>query len=601
MRIHELPSDVVRKIAAGEVVTGCYSVIKELIENSIDAKASLIEIEIKSGGKEYMKIKDNGFGMTGAEARIALRPHTTSKILAIDDLESLSTFGFRGEALSTIASVSRLQLSSRTSGSDLGSTLEVVAGEVTDEKFFTGSNGTSIEVFDLLFNTPARRKFMKSAAIEGRMVTEMVQRFILSFVEVDFVYKRDSQLIYDTRGSSGLEERAVMIYPELSKRELLSFSESHNGISIRGLVTLPSRTRRNRMGENIFVNGRYIRQFELNYALERGYGESLEKGNFPFAVVFIELDPSDIDVNIHPQKLEVKFASNTVVLDNLKRAVRSAIHGAGSFTIDILDRPDRDPSGLDEKIAERVNERPERNKSVREDFSGASKIRQMDYPKRQGFSVENEAMPVSIERRFFRAFENSAESRREAIEAFEAAFVGVFGERYLIAESQNGLLIIDQHAAHERILFERLRERPAQASQKLLMAIELKFESTKTELLLLKEKQLEQLGFNLSIESDRIFLTAIPQTLSSGNAVETLEEILDEMRLEGLEEPEKVFDNLLAMIACKAAVRTGDKLDIEQARELFGELKERELLVCPHGRPISMVIRREDLDRYFSR
>ncbi|WP_333640905.1 DNA mismatch repair endonuclease MutL, partial [Mesotoga prima] len=336
MRIHELPTDVVRKIAAGEVVTGCFSVVKELVENSIDAGASLVEIEIKAGGKEYIMVRDNGSGMTNQEAKLAIKPHTTSKISSIEDLDSLITFGFRGEALSTIASVSRMRLSTAADSEELGTILEIAGGSVTGQKPFSGSNGTLVEVFDLLYNTPARRKFLKSASIEGRMVTEMIQRFILAFENVDFVYSRDSQTVFDTRGAGSLQDRIALIYPGISTRDLIPVSGNSGEINVSGYVTLPSRTRKNRMGENIFVNGRYVRQFELNYALERGYGETLQKGNFPFAVLFIDIDPQEVDVNIHPQKLEVKFASTAAVLDEVKRAVRSAIKGAGHFTINIV-------------------------------------------------------------------------------------------------------------------------------------------------------------------------------------------------------------------------------------------------------------------------
>lgn len=336
MRIHELPTDVVRKIAAGEVVTGCFSVVKELVENSIDAGASLVEIEIRSGGKEYIMVRDNGSGMTNQEAKLAIKPHTTSKISSIEDLDSLITFGFRGEALSTIASVSRMRLSTAADSEELGTILEIAGGSVTGQKPLSGSNGTFVEVFDLLYNTPARRKFLKSASIEGRMVTEMIQRFILAFENVDFVYSRDSQTVFDTRGAGSLQDRIALIYPGISTRDLIPVSGDSGEIKVNGYVTLPSRTRKNRMGENIFVNRRYVRQFELNYALERGYGETLQKGNFPFAVLFIDIDPQEVDVNIHPQKLEVKFASTAAVLDEVKRAVRSAIKGAGHFTINIV-------------------------------------------------------------------------------------------------------------------------------------------------------------------------------------------------------------------------------------------------------------------------
>ena len=598
MRIHELPTDVVRKIAAGEVVTGCFSVVKELVENSIDAGASLVEIEIKAGGKEYIMVRDNGSGMTNQEAKLAIKPHTTSKISSIEDLDSLITFGFRGEALSTIASVSRMRLSTAADSEELGTILEIAGGSVTGQKPFSGSNGTLVEVFDLLYNTPARRKFLKSASIEGRMVTEMIQRFILAFENVDFVYSRDSQTVFDTRGAGSLQDRIALIYPGISTRDLIPVSGNSGEIKVSGYVTLPSRTRKNRMGENIFVNGRYVRQFELNYALERGYGETLQKGNFPFAVLFIDIDPQEVDVNIHPQKLEVKFASTAAVLDEVKRAVRSAIKGAGHFTINIVHSEENITGSSEERkdASEIYQDREVSNHGFK-------------HPWRNQKVFDNNASDTYTQSRFDRhlfrslvpAGEREGSPEKEKSGEGKVSFIGVFGERYLIAESEDGLMLIDQHAAHERIIFEALKESKRIAPQNLLMPLELSLERSKMDLIIAREETLKKLGFTFDFVNDKIIMVSIPQVMGVEGVVDMLEEILDEMRLEGLEDPKTVFDNLLASIACKAAIRTGNRLDIGQAEELFEELRRKNLLVCPHGRPISMVIRLEDLDRYFSR
>jgi DNA mismatch repair protein MutL len=598
MRIHELPTDVVRKIAAGEVVTGCFSVVKELVENSIDAGASLVEIEIRSGGKEYIMVRDNGSGMTNQEAKLAIKPHTTSKISSIEDLDSLITFGFRGEALSTIASVSRMRLSTAADSEELGTILEIAGGSVTGQKPLSGSNGTLVEVFDLLYNTPARRKFLKSASIEGRMVTEMIQRFILAFENVDFVYSRDSQTVFDTRGAGSLQDRIALIYPGISTRDLIPVSGDSGEIKVNGYVTLPSRTRKNRMGENIFVNGRYVRQFELNYALERGYGETLQKGNFPFAVLFIDIDPQEVDVNIHPQKLEVKFASTAAVLDEVKRAVRSAIKGAGHFTINIV------------HSEENITGSSEERKDVSEIYQDHEVSNHgFKHPWRNQKVFDNNASDTYTQSRFDRhlfrslvpAGEREGSPEKEKSGEGKVSFIGVFGERYLIAESEDGLMLIDQHAAHERIIFEALKESKRIAPQNLLMPLELSLERSKMDLIIAREETLKKLGFTFDFVNDKIIMVSIPQVMGVEGVVDMLEEILDEMRLEGLEDPKTVFDNLLASIACKAAIRTGNRLDIGQAEELFEELRRKNLLVCPHGRPISMVIRLEDLDRYFSR
>ncbi|MDD2334238.1 MAG: DNA mismatch repair endonuclease MutL [Mesotoga sp.] len=598
MRIRELSSDVVRKIAAGEVVTGCFSVVKELVENSIDAGATAIEIEIKSGGKEYMMVKDNGRGMTREEASVAILPHTTSKIVSIDDLDTLLTFGFRGEALSTIASVSRMRLSTVSDTEELGVAIDIAGGDITGEKPLSGSNGTAVEVFDLLYNTPARRKFLKSASIEGRMVTEMVQRFILAFDKIDFTYSRDSQVIFDTRGLESVEARAALIYPGLSAKDLIPVSESSAEIKIRGFVTLPNRTRKNRMGENIFVNGRYVRQFELNFALERGYGETLQKGNFPFAVLFIDIDPQEVDVNIHPQKLEVKFASTASVLDNVKRAVRSAIKGAGHFTINVVHGEENTDGSSEERkdISEIYQDHVMSDHGFKH-FWRNQKV----FDNSAGDTYTQSRFDRHLFRSFTPAEERESSPNKEKSEGAKANFIGVFGERYLIAESEDGLLLIDQHAAHERIIFEALKENKKISPQNLLMPLELNLERSKMDLVIAREETLMKLGFTFNFVNDKIIMVSIPQVIRTEGAIDTLEEILDEMRLEGLETPAKVFDNLLASIACKAAIRTGNRLDIGQAEVLFEELKKKNLVVCPHGRPISMVIRLEDLDRYFSR
>ncbi len=598
MRIHELPTDVVRKIAAGEVVTGCFSVVKELVENSIDAGASLVEIEIRSGGKEYIMVRDNGSGMTNQEAKVAIKPHTTSKISSIEDLDSLITFGFRGEALSTIASVSRMRLSTAADSEELGTILEIAGGSVTGQKPLSGSNGTLVEVFDLLYNTPARRKFLKSASIEGRMVTEMIQRFILAFENVDFVYSRDSQTVFDTRGAGSLQDRIALIYPGISTRDLIPVSGDSGEIKVNGYVTLPSRTRKNRMGENIFVNRRYVRQFELNYALERGYGETLQKGDFPFAVLFIDIDPQEVDVNIHPQKLEVKFASTAAVLDEVKRAVRSAIKGAGHFTINIVHSEENITGSSEERkdVSEIYQDHEVSNHGFKHPWSNQKVFDN---------NASDTYTQSRIDRHHFRSFalggEREGSPEKEKSGEGKVSFIGVFGERYLIAESEDGLLLIDQHAAHERIIFETLKETKRIAPQNLLMPLELNLERSRMDLVIAREETLKKLGFTFDFVNDKIIMVSIPQVMGVEGVVDVLEEILDEMRLEGLEDPKTVFDNLLASIACKAAIRTGNRLDIGQAEELFEELRRKNLLVCPHGRPISMVIRLEDLDRYFSR
>lgn len=593
MKIHELPGEVVIKIAAGEVVTGSFSIVKELIENSIDAGSTSTTIEIKGGGREYIMIKDNGHGMDSEELEVAIMPHTTSKIGKIEDLDNLETFGFRGEALSTIASVSRMKLSSIADDNETGTSLEIAGGKVIGKKPIAGNRGTTIEVYDLLYNTPARRKFLKSPASEGRMVTETIQRFLLAFPGLGLKFVRDGKTIYEAKPDQTLEERVLLMNPELRTEELIKVDETNNGIRVRGLVTLPSRTRRNRTGEAIFVNSRYVKQSELNYAVERGYGESLEKGSFPFAALFIETNPSEIDVNIHPQKLEVKFSNSSIIFESIKRAVRSAIRSAGSFVIRV--EKHTEPVSSEYLAPEREAEvtRPvDQNRLYENAYREPSTV-----PKT---GVSQRPMNIDFERTMVRKLASETafiENGKEIIN-----FIGIFGERYILLESDRGLEIVDQHAAHERIIYEDLKNGGKEIhSQNLLLPIEISVTADDLTLFSNKISTYDGLGFKGHIESDKIKLTAIPSVINEGKAKEVFNEILDELRLEGLEDANKIFDNILASIACKAAVKTGDKLDETQAVDLIRELKERKLLVCPHGRPISMTVRYKDLDRYFSR
>lgn len=567
----------------------------------LDAQATMVEVEIKAGGKEYIRVSDNGIGMLPEELKMAIKPHTTSKIQSIEDLERILTYGFRGEALSTISSVSRMRISSMPGSVDLGLTIEISGGTIVREKSYIGPKGTTVEVYDLLFNTPARRKFLKSQRVEGRMITEIVQRFILAVPDAGFKYVRDGELIYDLAPAERILERIPVVFPELSTTDLLEVKEETNGISITGYVTFPERTRFNRLGEMVFVNGRYVKQPELNYAIERGYGESLEKGRFPFAILFISVNPEMIDVNIHPQKLEVRFSNPSLVFDAIKRAVRNTLRTSGTSILRIDKRPF--PGSSTNYSGIRDTKKQESDNAERARGYGTH-LRETHWEPRNHigkgkapshYQPDSESL-LNIERTVFRRLEKT-----EAKEIGEPRLLGVFGERYILAETKDGLLIVDQHAAHERLIYEKLKKTAKIQSQKLLSPIRLTLEDSRKSLLREKKNDVEKLGFQISFEDGRIFLTGIPSILPESDAVNSLNEVLDELRLEGLEEPEKIFDHLLSTLACKSAIKTGNRLSESEAEELLKRLLEEEILFCPHGRPVTMLIRLKDLDRHFSR
>ncbi len=588
MRIHELPPDIVNKIAAGEVVTGCYSVVKELVENALDASATKIEIEIRQGGKEYIRVKDNGSGMTGEEILVAVKPHTTSKITRLDDLDKLRSFGFRGEALSTIASVSRIRVSSKTTDSELGQQAELSGGVVTSQTTVADAVGTSIEVFDLLFNTPARRKFLKSSLIEARMVTETVQRFMLGHPSVSFVYRRDGETAYTVMKTEDMLERVLNVYPDLDREDLLTVDYGEDSLKITGFISMPEKSRGNRLRENLFINGRHVRMPLLNFAVERGYGESLIKGRFPSAILFIDIDTSEIDVNVHPQKLEVRFSETQPVISAIQRAVRETLRGRKSFRVTVK-QPEsyEEAREIPEGAGPQVNER---SSSRTVGVSGYSLSKQTGRSRTEAFE------DFSKER-----FRQLGRRQERANRVSDLEPVGVLSERYILARAEDSLVIIDQHAAHERILFDQLKVSKRFPSQYLTSEIELRLDDMEIETFREKGSHFNDFGFQAELADPLLIVKAIPQMVSSSSVPELVREILDELRLEGLEEPGKVFDNILAAIACKRSIRTGDRLSIEEIGELVALLERIERPVCPHGRPLIMSISFKDLDRFFDR
>ncbi len=591
MAIKVLSQDIVRKIAAGEVVTGAFSVIKELIENSLDAEATQIDIAVRNGGKEYISVSDNGTGMNAEDLRLAIKPHTTSKIESFSDLDNLVSYGFRGEALSTIASVSRMKISSRSKNDDLGLMLEITSGEIKKEQPVSRVIGTSVEVFDLLFNTPARRKFLKSKGVEVRMITETVERFILSHPEIGFKYSRDNKLIYDISSTSSTKERITQLFPEIKLEDLIEIEDSKqvSGVSVDGYIVMPNKTRPNRLGEIIFVNGRYVKQSILNFSVERGYSESLEKGRFPYCFVFLKLFPDQIDVNIHPQKLEVKFSNTSEVKKAISRTIRETLRNKGSFSIRI-EKPESKEDVYPKSDYEQ--RRSKKHNTVKE---------RLNLEKPATYKKEaNSTLPIDIERSFFRRLDKE-KKKDEDKEMKQVELIGVLGERYLVAQVDKGLLIVDQHAAHERITFEKLKESSEVSSQNLLEPIRILLNETNLNIVEESKTLLNELGFYFEIQSDRIILKSVPYVLDNNNVETAFKDILDELRLEAFKNKKELRKAVMAEIACKSSFRTGDMMSLEQAEALIFELQKRKLLVCPHGRPLTMLLKFSDLDNYFSR
>lgn len=547
MKIKRLDDSVVSKIAAGEVVVGVHSVVKELIENALDAGAKKIVVELLNGGKSEVKVKDDGEGMAKEDLLVCYLPHTTSKISDFSDLSSLASYGFRGEALHSICSVSKVKMISREVSSPIGHEIEVVAGKLVYERPVHADTGTTVIVRDLFFNVPARRKFLKSSAIESRMATETFEKFCLSKLNVHFVLVREQQLVHDLPPSD-LLQRVKKIFPDVPVENLETFEIEHHGMVLKGCLSLSSFAKR---GLICFVNDRFVVNQTLTSAVYSAYSDLLERGKHPFVVLNLSISPREIDVNVHPQKIEVKFVDEEKVFkfvrDGLKRSLTKPV-------IRQI-RPREKPS-----IAEPVSfYRTKSEKSVIE-------------------PVEERL----IERAQFRP-------------------IGVVRGRYVLLETEERLLILDFHAAHERIVFEQLMNSLSKRNSKKLL-VELKLKMKQTDANLLASSQvLRQLGFDLKLNNDELQILQIPDWMELAEVEEFLKDSVDELKLVDLQGMNETIKKILADHACKRSMRTRDKISESETIELAKKIFEEGYNTCPHGRPLMFSIDFRDLDRFFGR
>jgi len=556
--IKKLPPNVVSKIAAGEVVAGPYSVVKELIENSIDAKATSIEIEIISGGKNYIKVKDNGTGMSKEDLLLSIEEHSTSKIEDFDDIYNLKSYGFRGEALSSIAKVSRIIIISNNGKES--NRLEAIGGKIKSiESYPTSERGTIIEVYDLFFNVPARRKFLKSPQTEKRLVTEFVEKFILANPEIAFIFKSDNEIIYNVKPST-LIERFNLIFPEVKE-----FTEIR-GKYVHGIISSPNYNRKNRTGQIFFVQKRYINDKMLYYIFENGYGEALN--NHPYGVLFIDVPSHLVDVNVHPQKLEVKFSDPNLIYSDIIRSVREGIKKFISKNIFVSQT------------------KPEHNET------------RNSYIQNQNFIKEPPQRYQGMEKQYNQPF-SIFDVVRKNIELKEDILI--LKKRYVLFEGEDGIYIMDFHAAHERVLYEEILEKLNEKLDvvDLIVPINIKVGKSLKEIVKEKADDFKNFGFKIKISENEIKILSIPSFIKLSDVEDTFKEIIDELRIPS--QNPKNLKHIIADKACKSAVKTGYNINSKEAKQLIDEVLKKGLTTCPHGRPLFLKISFKELDKYFER
>ena len=643
-KILQLSSHVANLIAAGEVVERPASAVKELLENAVDAGASKVTIEIRDGGMTFLRVTDNGCGMSAEDARTAFLRHATSKLRTEEDLAAIGTMGFRGEALAAIASVSRIDLMTKTPGSLSGVKLHLDAGVITEEAEAGCPDGTTILVRDLFYNTPARMKFMKSDTVEGSRVAAAVQMQALAHPEVAFQFLRDGKQVLATPGSGKLQDAMYCVYGRDCAR-MVAVESRWESYTLSGFVTLPTDARPSRNLQTFFVNDRPVKSKLLIAALEEAYRNQLMVGRFPGCVLHLNLPANAVDVNVHPAKTEVKFLSEKAVFDCVHYGVLGALNKkpdrpAVQFKPQPAPVPPEKPTPTVNKPAEKKEAffrtmtaqeyktfsaamadapkpRPEAaaaaakkiptggNMPLRE-FVMLPQVRQAVQPEpAPSLPPLPETPKPSAPEMPVKAPE--PEMEQTALEMPKAdtwRMVGELYHTYILVEEGDNAFLIDKHAAHERILFEKLKANQESISgQTLLQPVPVRLSPAAAGELLGNTVLLEELGFEIEeFGENTVLARQIPMDLSEEAAAEALETLADDLLNGRRESRDTVRDTLLHTVACKAAIKAGWVSDEKELLAIAKAVMEREdLKYCPHGRPICVSLSQKMLEKQFKR
>ena len=624
-KIIQLSPHIANLIAAGEVVERPASVVKELLENAVDAGATQVTVEIRNGGISFLRVTDNGCGMATEDARTAFLRHATSKLRTAEDLAAISTMGFRGEALAAIASVSRIDLLTKTAEDISGTSLQLEAGNIVDETDAGCPHGTTIIVRDLFFNTPARMKFMKSDTVEGGKVAAAVQQQALAHPEVAFRFLRDGKEVLSTPGSGDLEDAVYCVYGR-DGGKMIKLESHWEGYTLTGYVSKPTDARPSRNLQTFFVNGRPVKSRILIAALEEAYRNQMMVGKFPACVLHLTLPANTVDVNVHPAKTEVKFLNEKAVFDCVHYGVLGALNKTP-------DRPEMRFKPAPAVPAEKPAAAPMkqenffRTMTAQEYKNFSTAVQSAPQPRKEAAVAtaailqrdtppvlrQNVALPVKAEEPeelpvFFPPVtvpEPAVQPMPEPeTKEMPWRMVGELYRTYIIVEQGEDAFLIDKHAAHERILFDKLKEnQEAISSQMLLTPVPCRLSPDAAATLLVNKPLLEQLGFEIDEFGDNtVLLRQIPMDLSPEDATEAVEAIAADLMNGRREKADTVRDEVLHTVACKAAIKAGWHTDEKELLALTAQVMAREdLKYCPHGRPICISLSKKQLEKQFKR
>ncbi len=583
MAIRRLTEDTIGKIAAGEVVERPVSVVKELIENAIDAGATRIEVEIAGGGSELIRVTDNGAGMTRDDLALAIERHATSKLTTFDDLEALHTLGFRGEALPSIAAVSRFSIRTAATGEAAGAVLESIFGAGPSVKPVAGVRGTVVSVGDLFGNVPARRKFLRQPGTESTYITRLISAYAANRSDIAWSLVSDGRKAISTQGNGDDLAAAIGVYgTELVDAALPLSSEAEGarveGVEVSGWISVPRVSRSHRQNMFFFVNGRLIQHRSLAYALEEAYHSLLMVGRHPLAMVRIELDPRAVDVNVHPTKAEVRFADERAVA----RAVQRAAHAA------LLQQQQ-------DVLPEVAFERPQGPPSVSQTFFGGTSPELPSHgtfaPRQADVEEDDQATGPQPEI-----------AHRSGVPVLRV--LGQVGGTYIIAEGPGGMFLIDQHAAHERIMYEKILVQVQGSGvdrQPLLDPLVIDLAPHELDILERSLDELRTIGFDLEpFGQQSVIVRGVPAMIGRVDLKERLHRILGELAEGG--SGESWLDSVAISAACHTSIRAGQSLSLDEMRELVAQLERtQQPRACGHGRPTMLHMSQADLEKQFSR
>ncbi len=579
-RIHRLPPNLANQIAAGEVVERPASVVKELVENALDAGARRITVAIELGGKKLIRVEDDGDGMEPEDARLAIERHATSKISQPDDLSAIKTLGFRGEALPSIASVSHFTLRTRARGSAAGTEIRVNGGTVSAEREVGAPEGTSIDVEDLFYNLPARRKFLKSDTAEATQVSRLVTQMALGYPEVGFTLTSGGRRLLECPPAPGLRERFFQLFGE--RPDLIEVRKEAGGLTIQGYVAALGDQGPVRGQQNVFVNRRIVKDRTIAHAIGDAYSVATIKERSPEVHLFIRIPPDRVDVNVHPTKAEVRFLEQSLVHEVLRRALADAL-GQG-WTPELQLSP----------LAAHPDE--PRPMSIPGVMAGATVGSRWLPDQLSGGPVVDHEMPAP-----------SSTTAAAPAEFRPMIPLGQFRDTFIVAIDDEGVAIIDQHVAHERVLFERVMERLTAGrleSQRLLTPILLEMSPAQRQALSLHAATLDRFGLEIEeFGGGSLRLSAVPAILDPADCEAAIRALADD--LEGLDRGsgvEVALRRIAATMACHAAVKANYPLTLEKMRFILEELRRTSYSsVCPHGRPVILRLSRREIERNFQR